>query len=62
MQVFTDAEGSGLVWITDLLPNELAGFVAGVGCIYSFAFRNGELASRIGRVASLVDWCLGKAE
>ncbi len=28
MQVFADAEGSRLVWITDLLPNELAGFVA----------------------------------
>jgi carbon monoxide dehydrogenase subunit G len=30
MQVFADAEGSRLVWITDLLPNELAGFVAGL--------------------------------
>jgi hypothetical protein len=28
MQVFADGEGSRLVWITDLLPNELAGFVA----------------------------------
>ncbi len=30
MQVFADAEGSRLVWITDLLPNELAEFVAGL--------------------------------
>ena len=28
MQVFPDAEGSRFVWITDLLPNELAEFVA----------------------------------
>jgi hypothetical protein len=27
-----------------------------VGCIYSFVFRNGKLATRVGRVASLVDW------
>jgi carbon monoxide dehydrogenase subunit G len=30
MQVFADTEGSRLVWITDLLPNDLAGFVAGL--------------------------------
>lgn len=30
MQVFADTEGSRLVWITDLLPNELEGFVAGL--------------------------------
>ena len=30
MQVFAAVEGSRLVWITDLLPNELAGFVAGL--------------------------------
>lgn len=30
MQVFADTEGSRFVWITDLLPNELAGFVAGL--------------------------------
>jgi hypothetical protein len=30
MQVFADAEGSRLVWITDLLPNEMAGFVNGL--------------------------------
>jgi carbon monoxide dehydrogenase subunit G len=28
MQVFADGEGRRLVWITDLLPNELPGFVA----------------------------------
>jgi carbon monoxide dehydrogenase subunit G len=30
MQVFAAAEGSRLVWITDVLPDELAGFVAGL--------------------------------
>lgn len=30
MQVFAHDEGSRLVWITDLLPNELAGLVGGL--------------------------------
>lgn len=30
MQVFADDGGSRLVWITDLLPNDLAGFVTGL--------------------------------
>jgi carbon monoxide dehydrogenase subunit G len=30
MQVFADGEGSRFVWITHLLPNELAEFVAGL--------------------------------
>ena len=30
MQVFTDGAGSRVVWIADLLPNELAGYIAGM--------------------------------
>jgi carbon monoxide dehydrogenase subunit G len=30
MQIFTDGEGCRAVWIADLLPNELAGAIAGM--------------------------------
>ena len=30
MQVFADGDGARLVWITDLLPNELAGPISGL--------------------------------
>jgi hypothetical protein len=35
IQIFPEAGGSRIVWITDLLPNEIAGFIGGMmekGC------------------------------